>query len=165
MQVRLQDLARRGVVVHHQGMQALQIARHGREGGRSVAGQLEPGFESERAAATGLAVHPDAPSHHLHQLPADGQAQARAPEAPGGGVIGLREGLEQPGHLLGRHADTGVAHRKAQGHIFALQAHQFGGHHDVALLGELAGVAREIGQHLRQAQGVTHQAGRNIGLA
>ena len=76
----------------------------GRGGGRQR--QLGP----EHRALAHRTRQPDLTAHQRGQLPADGQPQAGAAEAPRGGFVRLREGLEQPRLLLGRNAGAGVAH-------------------------------------------------------
>ena len=63
---------------------------------------LEAGSEPERRPAARLALDADPAAHELDEAPADGQPQAGAAEAPRGGSVGLREGLEQHVDLLGR---------------------------------------------------------------
>ena len=65
--------------------------------------------DGERGALARLAFHGDGAAHELAELPADGEAETGAAELPGRGGIHLREGFEQPGHLLRGHADAGVA--------------------------------------------------------
>ena len=55
-----------------------------------------------------FAAHPDRPTHRLDQLPADGKAEAGAPEPAGGGGVGLDEGFEQSRQLLVLQAQAGV---------------------------------------------------------
>src|SRR6476620_10923533 len=65
-------------------------------------------------AATRLALDHDVPAHHLTEPTADSEAEACATvfARRGGGSLGKL--LEQPAHLLCRHADTGVGHRQRE---------------------------------------------------
>ena len=53
-------------------------------------------------------------AHHVGQLAADGQAQARAAEPAGDGAVGLFEAAEQAVAGGGVEADAGVLDREAQ---------------------------------------------------
>ena len=108
----------------------------------------------EGAAFAGLAFHFDAPAHPLDQLTGDGGAQPGAAEAARHRGIGLRERLEDAFQPVGGDADAGVAH--GQVHVAAtaagLQPHP-------AFLGELDGIADQVGQHLLHAQAVADKVG------
>ena len=71
--------------------------------------------------------------------------------------VGLHEGLEETGHRLGRDSDTGVPHLEAQRDALGRILHQVHPHRYLAGLGELDGVADEVGEHLTQPAGVAHQ--------
>ena len=72
------------------------------------------GREPEPAADAGRAVDADLAAHQLRQTPRDRQAQAGAAEAARGRAVGLLEGREQAGDLVGRDADAGVRDLEAQ---------------------------------------------------
>jgi hypothetical protein len=55
----------------------------------------------------------DVAGHYLTEAPADHQAESRATVLARGSRGGLGELLEQLAHLLGRHADAGVATARA----------------------------------------------------
>ena len=73
------------------------------------------------------------------------------------GAVALVEGQEQLGLLVGTHADSGIAHPQPQLDGFLARMGrlcQFQAHIHLSLLGELDGVAGQIGQHLLQTQGI-----------
>ena len=74
----------------------------------------QPGGEPETAATPQLAAGPGFATHQAGQVAGDGQAQAGAAVAPGGGAVGLLEGPEQAAEVLGRDAHARVGHFKAQ---------------------------------------------------
>ena len=86
------ESARRRVVIHYQRAQAIEarqcrclcqrIAERGRQ------------LEEESGAGTRCADQRQPPAQQLDDLPGDGQAEARAAEAPGSRCILLREFLE-----------------------------------------------------------------------
>ena len=63
-----------------------------------------------------------------------------------------------------RHADARVAHFEAQPGAALLAFGQADGHHHLAALGKLDGVAGQVDEDLLQALGVAHQAPRHVGL-
>ena len=72
---------------------------HRKEEGRSVAR---------------FAFHPESATHPFRQTLADGEAEAGSAVLARNRTVSLHEGLEEPVNLLGRDADTRVAHRNAQ---------------------------------------------------
>src|SRR3990172_1555233 len=66
--------------------------------------------DGERGPLAEGALDRDLPSHHLTDVLADRQPEARAAVFAGGQGIRLVERLEQLPHLLGGHADAGVGH-------------------------------------------------------
>src|SRR5438105_11607756 len=61
-----------------------------------------------------LAFDPDSPSHELHELSGNRQAEAAAPVAPSGRAIGLPERLKDTLMLVRGNANARVAHRKLE---------------------------------------------------
>ena len=155
-QLAREELAIEGLVIDDQH----PLARQGRWRGRRFRGlvQVQGQAEVEMAAFPHLAFDLDAPTHELHQATGDGQTQPGATVMTGRRGVGLAEGVEDVGEVLGGNTDAAVAHPKAQGH----RAWRAGGdgdvHHHLAALGELDGIARQIEQYLAQAQGIAHQA-------
>src|SRR5690606_30326553 len=104
-----------------------------------------------------LALHPDAPAHHLDKLPRDGQAQAGAAHLPRRRAVHLAEGLEQLVHILAGDTDTGVDHvdlharRLAGLRAIGTAARPYG---NAALVCELGRVGNEVQQHLTHAHRV-----------
>jgi hypothetical protein len=66
--------------------------------------------------------------------------------------------------LLGRNADSGVHYGKADGHFRIVIGLALRFDADVALLGELDGVASEIDEDLADARGVTKDEVRNVAV-
>ncbi len=90
----------------------------------------------------------------------NGQSQSGTAELARRRPVRLGKSLKEPGLLVFRHADAGVLH-----HEFKLQcvARPLGsphGQHDVALLGELHGIAQQVIQYLHQAQRIPEQSQR-----
>ena len=157
------DLAVGRVVVHREDAHAGDVDRlEALVGGGQRRGVLlrEAGGEPERRAGARLALDADLAAHELDEAPADGQAEAGAAVPPRGGGVGLRERLEQHVELLGRDADAGVAHREAQRRRGLTLLHEPHRHRHLAALGELDGVADQVGEHLAQAPRVAAQEPR-----
>jgi len=75
-----------------------------------------------------------------------------------GGAVGLREGLKQQCLLVLGNTNAAVSHRKFKGGALPGAGHLGCFDADAALLGELDGVAHQVGQHLAQAVGVAQVA-------
>src|SRR5262249_57132711 len=90
--------------------------------------------------------------HHARELARDSEPEPRAAEVLRGGGIGLAELLEQLCPLLRSHANAGVGDGELD--EAAAIAHLACRKLDLARLGELAGIAEEIEQNLRQPHGV-----------
>ena len=151
------------VVVHREDAHAGDVDRLGRSSSaveRRAGPASRSGGEPERRPDARRALHADLAAHELDEAPADGQAQAGAAEAPRGGGVGLRERLEQHVELLGRDADAGVAHLEAQRRPVVPLVHEPDGHRHLAALGELDGVADQVGEDLAQAPRVAAQGRR-----
>src|SRR6185312_2283874 len=127
-----------------------------------LAGDAELDCEPEGRALTGFAVDADLAAHHRRQLLGDGEAEAGAAIAARRRLVGLGEGLEDPALRFRRHADTGVADFDAQLHGFRADLVGADVDHDLAALGELDGVADQVGQHLAQAAGIAGEAARQV---
>ena len=105
-------------------------------------------------ARTDLHREPEAGSFPLRALGGDLPAQPRSSETTCHGRIGLGEGLEQTGQLLGRDSDSRVADGEPNRHGLRGHVHQVGAEFDLALGRELQGVADQIQQHLADTIGV-----------
>ncbi len=68
------------------------------------------------AAFARLAVDPDVAAHEFGQFFADHQPEAGAPVFACGRVVGLGEGLEQPGLLFAADTDAVVLDQEVQQH-------------------------------------------------
>ena len=93
-------------------------AGYGRQARAAFGEQAEPGGEPEGAADAGGAAHAGVAAHQLRQLAGDRQAQTGAAVAPGGRVVGLFEGREQPPGRLRRDADAGILDLETQRRVF-----------------------------------------------
>src|SRR5262249_30973142 len=118
--------------------------------------------EPEGRSFTDLAVDADLAAHHMRELLGYGEAQTGAAVAARGRLVGLREGLEDPALRVGRHADAAVAHLNAQAHRITAALVRPDVDHHFAAVGELDGVADEVGQHLAQAAGIAAKAARQV---
>lgn len=114
------------------------------------------------------AGHGNAAAHALRQIARDSQAQARAPEAPGGGRIRLGKGGEQRGQRGLAHADSVVDDLELQGDMLAFLLHQHRAHGHPACgapaCRELDGVVDQVDEYLAQAKCVTPQRGGDLGV-
>jgi hypothetical protein len=152
----VQDAPVGGVVVHHQDRHPGEVHPSPGGGGRRrrAVRQLEARREVEGAPLSHLADHAELPSHHLHELSGDGQAQSGPSEAAGGGGVGLGEGREDLLALLLGDADAGVHHREAQAHVVLAPGGHLGFQHHLSLLRELDGVSHQVHHYLAEAAGV-----------
>ena len=112
--------------------------------------QLEP----ETRALSQLALEPNPAAHDLCQLLRDRQAKARAAISARQRSVPLSERLEQFFLRLTGNANAGVNNLAANLHVPARLPDSLEPHQHIALLGELDGVADEVGQDLAQPPGV-----------
>ena len=174
------QLATAVAVLHHQRAQTTQLV--GNLVARVAMGGRDPdlGGEGERRASARRAFNRQIAPHQPGQSPADRQSQPCPPKLPTGRTVGLRERLEQPALLLGRHANARIADGELQQHdrfssvgvVGIRQAshrrsprarsdcHTQG---DFSALGELEGIADQVGQHLPNAQRISHDMLGNVG--
>ena len=159
----VENFAVGGVVVDDQhpatGERAVEeFGRWRRRGGGEGDGDPENG------SFAGGADDTDGAAHQLGQAAGDGQPQAGATEAAGGGAVGLDEALEEIGLVRGGDADAGVLNLDAQvvgvGPVGDGQDAQ----DDLALFGELDGVAQQVEDDLAQAHGVAVGAAGGGGI-
>src|SRR5439155_12377418 len=141
-----------------------QYARAGGLAARAYALGLlvERQLEAERAAEADRALHADTAGHRLDQLLRDGRPEPGAAEAARGGLVCLREALEDFGLRFGRDADAGVADREFQAHLLSRLALRRDVHRDATLLGELERVADQIDQDLAQVMRIAAQCRRHV---
>ncbi len=101
------------------------------------------------------ALDGQAAAHHFAQAAADGQAQAGTGTGALAVRVGLDERIEQALQVVGMDADATVAHFQFQhcgrGVAVILQTDS---NTDLAMLGELDGIAHQVGQHLFETQGI-----------
>src|SRR5438552_573093 len=105
--------------------------------GRGISWQAH----GEYRAFAGLARDRHVPTHHARELAGDGKPKPRAAVALCRRGLGLGKFLKQLGLLLGRHADTSIHNGELE--PAASVRHFLHPQSDVALLGELAGIAEE----------------------
>ena len=161
------------VVLHHQHAFAGEQRAHPRQiggpcgvGGVAAAPSFraaEPDREREGAAPTRFAVEEDRAAHRMDQAVTDRQPQPRAAVHAGRGVVGLREGREQPLLLQRRDADAGVLHAKAQVDRLLRAASALDADVHRPALGELHCVARQVEQHLLDAHRIALQSIGHVG--
>src|ERR1700677_3758895 len=99
----------------------------------------------EAASLARLALHPDLPSHRLHQTGGDGQSQACSSEPAGGRTIGLRKRFEDELLFFWGNADAGIAHDEVEPQFLIILSFQIWGfqRHDqlyLTALGEFDGI-------------------------
>ena len=160
LQLLAQHMQVDAVIVHHQGVTPLKT---GRGLVAAFADHRQLHREVEAGTLAGLAFDADFAAHHLHQLTGDRQAQPGAAVLARGGAVGLGEGIEQLVDLLLGDADAGVDDRELQA---AAIVPVFQRHHlqdDMAVVGELDGVADQVHQDLAQAAGIAVYALRAVG--
>ena len=128
----------------------------------SARGRRQPNAEGR--SFSGCAVGRDRAAHHLDEPLADRKAQAGAAVSAGRRCVGLGEFRENLGELLGRHADAGIGHaHRIAGNLAWRDSGDSQCHRPA--LGELAGVAEEVEQHLAQAHLVAaHGRGAQVAL-
>ncbi|MNM69013.1 hypothetical protein D3C81_805940 [compost metagenome] len=97
--------------------------------------------------------------HQFGQRAADHQPQAGALACPR--AVGMSEGVEQPGLVFGADTNAAVAHAQLDLQVAVAVGQRQGqaGMHFTAL-GELDGVADQVGEHLLESQGVCQDPGR-----
>src|SRR5690606_13585681 len=105
---------------------------------------LEPELDAERAPRPGRTLDGDGAAHEFDDLAADGEAQAGAAEPAVGATIDLREALEDRRARLFGDADAGVGHVDADGGRVVLLVEHGRTEADLALVGELDGVADQV---------------------
>lgn len=96
--------------------------------------------------------------HQIHESLRNGQTQAAATKASGGGTVTLRKDLEEFRLCSAVNADAGVVNFKVQRGGLVVQ--RFDAHREIylAVFRELDGVAGEVEQHLLQ----THRIAQDI---
>jgi hypothetical protein len=97
----------------------------------------------------------DVAAEPLRQFSRNRQSQPSATRPARTGRRDLSERFKDGGHLVRRHADSGVAHPKAELRCFFLRdSGEAGGHRYTAPFGELDRVADEVDEDLPQARGL-----------
>jgi hypothetical protein len=150
-QLPLEELVGGALVVDHQH-RAAAAAVSSRAGLRLRRGVRRPRAvgredDGEGRAPAGLALDRDVAAEHAAEVPGDGQTEPGPAVVPGGRRVRLAERLEQPRHLLRRHADPGVGDPELQP-VPVPAGEPSGLERDPAPLGELGGVAEQVEQGL-----------------
>ena len=102
-----------------------------------------------------FAFDPDIPAHHVHQILADGQAEAGASVFTGGGRVRLAEGLKQHRLLLRRQPDAGIGDTEMQNEmIVAMLQNVHSGDDFTTLVRELDRITAEVDQNLPETHRV-----------
>jgi hypothetical protein len=158
-----QDFTGHFVVVHDQHANVLEQRP-------CLLDQLAGSVRASRATRKRTVQHTVVPlpgeDSSIHRRPPISSARCLLMASPGrcrqsGGwwSVGLGELLEQALHHFGRHADAGVAHGEVQ-HHFVLGARQaVESELDLALLGELDGVAAQVEHDLARRRGSPTRTG------
>src|SRR5581483_5653893 len=110
-----------------------------------------------------LALDADVAVHVLYQAARDRQSQPGAavpPRRPR--AAALLEGREDALLLVGGYAGAGVAHRTEQTDLGAGLFLHLHAHHDLAVLGELDGVADQVDDDLLKAARIADQRVRHL---
>lgn len=121
-------------------------------GGGSVSGRSN---STEAGAVAQFAAQADLAAHQVYQASADVQPQAAAGRLAKRRRADLREWPEQPGLVLLRNTEAGVAYLEQQMKPLRL-APPHRPHRYPSALGELDGIAQQVEQHLLEMQGI-HQ--------
>jgi hypothetical protein len=101
-------------------------------------------------------------AHEVDEAPGDGEAEAGAAEAAGGGAIGLNELLKDALLEIGRHAGSSVGDREGErGPVFGVV--EIDGDRDLADASELDGVAHQIDENLLETDGIAVNPFRGVG--
>src|SRR5690349_1008450 len=100
-----------------------------------------------------LALHTDAPFHHLHKSVTDGQPQTGPAILARDRGVRLGKFLEQLSLLFGTDANAGILHAEANP---LLPFHCALAHveRDRSVIGELAGIAHQVEENLPYLGGV-----------
>ena len=168
--VALQDVAVGVVVLDDQQPLPRQCGSRQDLVGLRVVREGQGQGESEGGALPDAGLDPDLALHDFDQLLGNDQPQAGAAEPPGGGAVGLGEGLEQAGQGFFADADAGVADVEAdagQGGAglgtLPRRLVQADVDHDFAVAGKLDGVADQVAEDLADADGVAVDGFRHVG--
>ena len=114
----------------------------------------------EAGALAGFALDPKPAAHEPRQPRADGQSESGAPVIARGRAVDLREGVENQLVLVLRDADAGVRHGELERTCRTLRRARLNPDGDLALGGELDGVAHQIDDDLPQSVGIApHELG------
>ena len=101
-------------------------------------------------------------AHEFDETAGDGEAEAGAAEASGGGAIGLDEFFKDPLLHGGGEAGAGVGDRDLEGGL-AAGCVIGDGDTNLALIGEFNGVAEEVDEDLMEAEGIAKDPGGDVG--
>ncbi len=110
------------------------------------------------------AVDADLAAHLLDQPLGDDQPETGPTGLARQGVVRLAERLEERAHVLVGQPDAGVLHADAQLRAVGPLILDHGAHDDGALVGELDGVADQVGQHLLEPQRIADQRQRRVAV-
>ena len=119
--------------------------------------------KTKDAALARFAFNLQVATHQFHQPGRDGKPKPGAAKFASGRGIGLREGFKNVPELLGRDADTGVAHCETQRRGSVMACINADAAVNLSVCCELDGIAKQIEQHLAQTCGVAPHAARHIG--
>src|SRR6185295_2687681 len=115
-------------------------------------------------ALSGRAFHPNLSPKHFDKLSRDRETQAGPAILSGGGTVGLQKGFKDSPLRFLRNSDATIAYRKTKhgaGLILILPGNT---HDDLASLGELDRVAKQINEHLTQPAGISAKVSKHIAI-
>ena len=131
-------------------------------GFRLLVAELKLDREAECAASPWLTLDPDASTHALHDVTADGQSQSSASIGFDNSLVGLLERFEDPrlGLRADSHArvDDGELQLRALGEV----AHLLNGDGDAPMIGELDRAGEQIGENLLEPPRVATELQRAV---
>ncbi|MBV6470907.1 MAG: hypothetical protein NBKEAIPA_02832 [Nitrospirae bacterium] len=149
MQVVLEDLEVRGVIIHDQDMAVPEAAFiHMREGG--AAGKPHRDGEPECCSLVGPADQPDLAAHQVNQLLHDRQSQTGSPESAGGRSIRLRKGGQESSLGCLWNPDSCIAHLAPEDDRGLMPLDKLKRHGDLPLRREFDGIADEVQDDLAE---------------
>ena len=150
--------ARVGVIFGDDDVDGWELGACGSRGFGDGDGEMELG------AVGGGGFDVDGAAHEFDQALADGESEAGTAETAGGGGVGLGERHEEAGDLFLGHADAGITDGKAEVGLSGDGMRALDIEDDLAVLGELDGVANEVEEDLPETAGVGADARGDVGV-
>lgn len=127
--------------------------------GDVIVGQTDDAGEVEAAALAVLALDPDIATHEVDEALRDGKTQSGATKFARHGAVGLLERVENEIKLVRRDSYARIGNNKLNRILVRSAMHLsrlLDREADLAMLGELDGVAHEVENDLAQSERVSH---------